>query len=651
MPHEPDSSLKQNRFYVQDDLVLGEAVREHVASLGYGVDLMRRLDDGRLALQTVHYELILLDLNLPDGRGLDLLRDLRRQGSAVPVIILTAQDQIAARIDGLNSGADDYLVKPFDLSELSARVAAVARRYGGNPNPLLHIGNLDIDVARRFISVSGKPVELTSREWAVFERLVRHPNLMVSKADIEDSLYEFGAEIDSNAVEVYFVSMARNSPSITLRLIFSLTFCTLVLWSAAASYSIFVSYRELNEAFDGVLVEAGHRLLPLAADDVLGHEQDDGRAIHHFIEGRREYLSYQLRDSSGHIVLRTHDAPSEPYHKEAKPGLSSAGHYRLYTETDETTGLTITVAETNDGRWEALAGSISAMLWPLAGLIPLNMLIVWLVVRRAMKPVSRLSDDIFKRSGQNLSPLDSSGQPAELQPISDAVARLLERLRLALDAERSFAANSAHELRTPIAGALAQTQRLIAELHAPEDRRRARNLEATLKRLAGLAEKLMQISRVDAGFGQSEAAIDLVPVLDLVVGDCARRLDASDLISYQKSEGTTLVARMDMDAFAIAIRNLIDNAISHGAPAAKIDIKLEPNSVIRVINKGEIVPQQILERLKHRFTRGDSRSSGSGLGLSIVENIMQQTGGTLELLSPASGQADGFEARLTIATV
>jgi two-component system, OmpR family, response regulator len=188
---------------VEDDEVLGGAVREHVASLGYGVDWMKRLDQAGEAVATVSYELILLDLNLPDGRGLNFLRDLRRRGSAVPVIILTAQDQIASRIEGLNSGADDYLVKPFDLIELSARIGAVARRYGGNPNPLLRIGELDIDLALRFVSIAGRPVDLTAREWAVFERLARRPNVMISKSDIEDSLYEFGAEVESNTVEVY----------------------------------------------------------------------------------------------------------------------------------------------------------------------------------------------------------------------------------------------------------------------------------------------------------------------------------------------------------------------------------------------------------------------------------------------------------------
>lgn len=188
---------------IEDDQVLGEAVRDHVAAAGHGVDWMKRIDDAREAFVAVRYELLLLDFNLPDGRGLDFLRELRRDGSKVPVIVLTAMDQIASRIEGLNSGADDYLVKPFDLSELSARVAAVARRYGGNPNPLLRLGKFDIDLAHRFISVGGRPVDLTAREWAVLERLLRRPNAIIGKSEIEESLYEFGAEIESNAVEVY----------------------------------------------------------------------------------------------------------------------------------------------------------------------------------------------------------------------------------------------------------------------------------------------------------------------------------------------------------------------------------------------------------------------------------------------------------------
>ena len=188
---------------VEDDYALGGAIRDHIAATGHGVDWMLRIDDAEAALSAVTYGLVLLDLNLPDGRGLDLLRRLRASGNAVPVIIATAQDQIAVRIDGLNAGADDYLVKPFDLSEMTARVAAVARRYSGNPAPLARVGDAEVNLATKSVTVNGAFVTLTQREWAVLDRLMSRRNTVVSKAEIEDSLYAFGSEIESNAVEVY----------------------------------------------------------------------------------------------------------------------------------------------------------------------------------------------------------------------------------------------------------------------------------------------------------------------------------------------------------------------------------------------------------------------------------------------------------------
>jgi two-component system OmpR family sensor kinase len=223
-------------------------------------------------------------------------------------------------------------------------------------------------------------------------------------------------------------------------LILGLTLATTILWCGAATYSTYTSYCELNEAFDRALHETAWRILPLAADDLMGHEghvdhiAHDGRALRHFAEGRREYLSYQLRDASGRIILRTHDAPAQPYDQTADPGFSTVGDYRLFADTDKTTGLTITVAETTKDRWEAVFGGAQAMLWPLVALIPLNALAIWLAVRGAMKPVLRLSGDIARRSSDNLAPLDISDQPGELRPIAEAVARLVERLRAALDA-------------------------------------------------------------------------------------------------------------------------------------------------------------------------------------------------------------------------
>ena len=188
---------------IEDDAVLGEAVRDYVAGLGHAVDWMQTLDDGRTAARTVDYDLVLLDLRLPDGSGLTLLTELRRSGAVTPVIILTAHDQISDRIEGLNSGADDYLVKPFNLGELSARMLAVARRYAGSSLPLLKAGSLTIQLADRRVLRDGKPVDLSGREWAVLARLANRPEAIVSKGEIEEALYAFGSEIESNTVEVY----------------------------------------------------------------------------------------------------------------------------------------------------------------------------------------------------------------------------------------------------------------------------------------------------------------------------------------------------------------------------------------------------------------------------------------------------------------
>ncbi|WP_323020063.1 response regulator transcription factor [Pararhodobacter sp.] len=188
---------------IEDDTVLGAALRDQVAGDGHSIDWVTRLDAAEDAMATAAHELVLLDLMLPDGRGIPFLKRLRARGSVVPVIILTALDQVSDRIEGLNAGADDYLVKPFDLGELSARIGAVARRYSGNPNPILSHGDLDIDLAARSILRAGKPVTLTAREWALFEAFLARRGQLLSKTQLEDTLYAFDTEVESNTIEVH----------------------------------------------------------------------------------------------------------------------------------------------------------------------------------------------------------------------------------------------------------------------------------------------------------------------------------------------------------------------------------------------------------------------------------------------------------------
>lgn len=188
---------------VEDDQAIGGAVRDHASADAHAVDWATTLSQAHAFAIVAAYELVLLDLQLPDGSGISYLRNMRGRADTTPVIVLTARDQISDRIEGLNAGADDYLVKPFDLGELSARIHAVARRYGQHGEPQVTLGNLVIVPAERRISRSGAVVELTSREWAVLDRLLSRSGALVSKLQIEDALYEFGAEIESNAVEVY----------------------------------------------------------------------------------------------------------------------------------------------------------------------------------------------------------------------------------------------------------------------------------------------------------------------------------------------------------------------------------------------------------------------------------------------------------------
>jgi two-component system, OmpR family, response regulator len=194
---------------IEDDTALGAAIRDQIAADGHSVDWVTRLDRSNDALAAAGYGLVLLDLMLPDGLGIPFLRALRARGDVTPVMILTALDQVSDRIAGLNAGADDYMVKPFDLEELSARIGSVARRYAGNPNPIVTLGPLTIDLAARSVILNGRPVILTAREWVLFEAFLQRPNQLLSKAQLEERLYSFDTEIDSNAIEVHISRLRK----------------------------------------------------------------------------------------------------------------------------------------------------------------------------------------------------------------------------------------------------------------------------------------------------------------------------------------------------------------------------------------------------------------------------------------------------------
>lgn len=194
---------------VEDDTMIGEAVLDLLRAEHYAVDWVKDGEMADTALRTQAYDLVLLDLGLPRRDGLAVLRDLRARKARIPVLIATARDSVQQRIEGLDAGADDYVLKPYDLDELLARIRALMRRAAGRAEPVYEHKGVSINPATREVAVRGVPVVLSAREWAVLEPLLARPGLVLSRAQLEEKLYGWKDEISSNAVEVYIHGLRR----------------------------------------------------------------------------------------------------------------------------------------------------------------------------------------------------------------------------------------------------------------------------------------------------------------------------------------------------------------------------------------------------------------------------------------------------------
>jgi two-component system response regulator QseB len=194
---------------VEDDPMIGRAVVAGLRDGGYTVDWVQDGTEAELALGHHVYDLALLDLALPRRGGLEILKGLRRAGNKLPVVIITARDAVEHRVAGLDHGADDYLVKPFNLDELLARARAVIRRQAGRASPEMTYGALTVDPVQRTVSFRGSRVDLSAREFAVLEALMKDPGAVVSREKLEDAVYGWEQEVDSNTIEVHLHHLRR----------------------------------------------------------------------------------------------------------------------------------------------------------------------------------------------------------------------------------------------------------------------------------------------------------------------------------------------------------------------------------------------------------------------------------------------------------
>jgi two-component system response regulator QseB len=204
---------------VEDDNMLGDGIRKGLKHSGYAVDWVQDGDSADLALKSEDYDVVVLDLGIPKRSGLDVLKDMRSRGQEVPVLILTARDTVDDRVRGLDTGADDYLVKPFDLDELSARIRALLRRHSGRSTPLIQHNAITLDPASHTVTRDGDIVDISPREFAVLQTLLDNVGRVVSRARLEEGLYAWNEEVESNAIEVHIHHLRKKLGSDLIRTI------------------------------------------------------------------------------------------------------------------------------------------------------------------------------------------------------------------------------------------------------------------------------------------------------------------------------------------------------------------------------------------------------------------------------------------------
>ena len=204
---------------VEDDKLLGDGVRVGLKQDGYAVDWLEDGLSAEHALKTEYFDLVVLDVNLPRKSGFDVLKTIRAEGNTVPVLLLTARDAVMDRVIGLDNGADDYLIKPFDIDELSARIRALLRRSTGRATPLLVNAELELDPAAHTATHSGNRLDLSQREFALLQILLENIGKVVSRTRLEESLYGWGGDVESNALEVHVHHLRKKLDSSWVRTI------------------------------------------------------------------------------------------------------------------------------------------------------------------------------------------------------------------------------------------------------------------------------------------------------------------------------------------------------------------------------------------------------------------------------------------------
>lgn len=452
---------------------------------------------------------------------------------------------------------------------------------------------------------------------------------------------------------------AKAPPSLSRALTQALLPWIAMLWVATSAAVGWYMQHELTEQLDAGLIESAERLLDLAAHDARNHQNPAERegslyrlevARSHRTDDTHDVLLYQVVNRDNELLLRSADAPLTPLPIPLKTGFFDTPTLRTYTLAHPTLPLFIHVGDPLAHRSAARTETLVGLLVPLLVILPLLGLLIRSVTRRALAPVGTLAQELQKRDGHDLAPLPGQGLPQELQTMADSANHLLQRLSVALDTERTLAANAAHELRTPLAALRLNLQAALGHLPPGAALADLQSALQSLDRLTRRSEKLLQLSRAESGSALAQERIHLGKVAAAVVQEFWTDDALLQRLQLVLPEDEEVWVRGDFDAIAIALRNLLENAVRY-APGGPIVLQVASPATCHVRDQGPgLTPEQIAQ-LQQRHQRnghgvGSRHRPGYGLGLSIVKTIMERQGGQCTLQSPPPGHAQGLQASL-----
>lgn len=413
------------------------------------------------------------------------------------------------------------------------------------------------------------------------------------------------------------------------------------LWMAGSTLSILLLTIETGELFDNEIKSIGHTLIASKPQNMCVHDVNHDCKLEAIaLAGERaSYVSYQIRDREGRVLHRSINAPEEPFSIPVEAGYIRHGFTRYFTLFYPDGKTAVQVAGGAEERFEAMGWLLLGMALPMVALLIVGAISLRQVAKQATTPIGDVVHGLMQRDGRNLEPISQQGVPEELTPVVRGINRMMQRLKAALQQERSFSANCAHELRNPLAAAIAQAELLVEE----GDKNGAESLLAALREFGHKLERLLQLSRAEAGISMTKETIDLVATTRFIVDEYRRESLDRERISFVPGPSAVQLISLDNNALGILLRNLLDNAVKHSPPATPVQIVIDGDASLRVRNECPVIAPELLEELNQQFVRGNHLVTGDGLGLYIVSQIVMQAEGKMQLLSPASGQTDGFE--------